>query len=408
MRILIVTQHFAPEMTAASARLVPFAEGLAARGHRVEVLTALPNHPQGVVYPGYRGTALARRRGPGFAIRHVWVHATPAKGIRSRLLNYASFAASAGLAGIASRPYDVVLASSPPLSVGVVGLWLARLRGVPLVFDVRDLWPEIAIVLGEISSPRAIAAIEALERRLYRSATAVTTPTLPFAEHVNDVAEDPAKAVVLPNGTTEAWVHAGEAESDRASLGLPVDRFLWTYAGNVGLSQDLETAVRAAELLGDDFRLLILGSGASRAGLERLAAEGAGERVIFRDAVPEREAMRFTRASDALLVPLAEVPEVAKSIPIKLYDFGAIGRPVVVAAGGEPARIARDSESAAVVAPGDARALAEAVRGLRDEPAERDRLAANGRRFAMDHLRSAQLGDLERILASAVETGAAP
>lgn len=397
MRILIVSQYFAPEMTAASARLLPFAEGLAARGHSVDVLAALPNHPQGVVYPGFRGRLLARRRGSGFRASYVWVHATPAKGIRSRLINYASFSAAAALAGAFRRRYDVVLASSPPLSVGVVGLLLARFKRVPLVFDVRDLWPEIAVVLGEISNQRAISAIEALERRLYRSAAAVITPTQPFADHIDRVAGK-QRATVIPNGTTERWLAAGGSPSERAALDLPEDCFLWTYAGNVGLSQDLKTAVRAAASLGDGFRLLILGSGASRPGLAELAEQVAPGLVIFRDAEPEAAAMRTTRASDALLVPLADVPEVAKSIPIKLYDFSAIGRPVVVAAAGEPARIAAEHRSALVVRPGDEIGLADAVRTLREDPGRATELAERGREFAVEHLRSAQIGKLEQVL----------
>ncbi|CAN5434669.1 glycosyltransferase family 4 protein [soil metagenome] len=404
MRILIVSQYFAPEMTAASARLLPFAEGLAARGHAVDVLAALPNHPQGRVYPGFRGKVLARRRGPGFRTTYVWVHATPAKGLRSRLLNYASFSASAAIAGGLRRDYDVVLASSPPLSVGVVGLLLARLQRVPLVFDVRDLWPEIAVVLGEISNPRAISLIEALERRLYRSAAAVTTPTQPFADHIDRVA-GVKRATVIPNGTTQRWIAAGESSSQRDALGLPEDCFLWTYAGNVGLSQDLETAVRAAARLGEGFRLLILGSGASQPALAELAERIAPGRVIFRAAVPEAEAMKVTRASDVLLVPLADVPEVAKSIPIKLYDFSAVGRPVVVAAAGEPARIAAEHQSALVVRPGDESALADAVRTLRDDPDDATALAERSRRFAVEHLRSAQIERLEGVLEAATSSG---
>jgi glycosyltransferase involved in cell wall biosynthesis len=399
VRILLVTQYFTPEMTAASARLAPFAAGLAARGHEVEVVAGLPNHPQGVIYDGFEGSPLVRRRGAGFRVSHVWVHASPKKGMKSRLLSYGSYAASATVAGALRRRPDVVLASSPPLSVGAVGLTLARLHRAPLVLDIRDLWPEIAVSLGELSDPKVIEAVESLEGFLYRSAAAVTTPTEAFAAHIRSIAGED-KAMVIPNGTTEAWLAAAEREADRGALDLP-EGFLWTYAGNVGLSQDLGVAARAAEKLGQEFTLLILGSGSTRSELEAQARELPNARIIFRGPVDQATAIEYVRASDALLVPLADDPAVAKSVPIKLYDFCAVGRPVIVAAPGEPARLASAHGLGLVVAPGDPEALAAAVRELQDDEAKARGLAESARAWAAGQLRESQVERLEAVLSRA-------
>jgi glycosyltransferase involved in cell wall biosynthesis len=405
VRVLIVSQYFTPEVTAASARLHPLAAGLAERGHQVEVLCEVPNHPHGVVEPGYEGRLVQRRRVDGFDVTYVWVAAHPSKRTFRRLNSYASFAALAGAVGsLRARP-DVILASSPPLSVGAVGAWLSRRFRVPWVLDVRDLWPEVAGALGSIRDGRAIRLARALERALYAGASAVTTTTQPFREHIRNLCGDPAKVRLLPNGTTRAWLEAGDSPPDRERSGLSADRFVWTYSGNVGLSQDIGTALSAAELLGEQFPLLVVGDGASRASLEQAAGRLRSGAVRFTGIVPPEEAARYMRASDALLVPLAPIPALGKSIPVKLYDACAIGRPVIVAAPGEARRIAEEHGIGLSVPPGDPRALGAAVRRLRDEEGLRNRLIAAAGAFAKTHLREDTVVPLEDLLASCVRLG---
>ena len=407
MRILIVTQYFTPEITAAPARLHPLAAGLAARGYQVEVVCEVPSHPLGLIAPGYGRRFADRRRLDGFAATYVWTYATPSKRARDRLASYASYAASATLVAAFRRRPDVVVASSPPLSVGAVGAAVAARHRVPWVLDVRDLWPEAAITFGELRSSRMIELAERLERRLYASAAAITTPTQPFREHIAARTSDPAKVFLLANGTTGEWLDAGAGEADRAAHGFPDDRFVWTYAGNLGLSQDLETAVAAAGLLGEEFRLVIVGDGASRERLERLAAARAPAAIAFMGLLPAAETARLMRASDALLVPLANRTYLGKSVPIKLYDCCAIGRPIVLAAPGEPRRLAEANDLALAVDPSDPGALAAGVRRLRDDPALRRRLAAGARAFAARNLREAGIGDFDRLLRSVAAGSAA-
>jgi colanic acid biosynthesis glycosyl transferase WcaI len=396
-RILILTQYFTPEITAAPVRLHPFAAGLAARGHEVEVVCEIPNHPRGVVHAGYGRRATQRRSLDGFEVTYVWVRAGASKGAAARLASYASYAAMAtGVAALRRRP-ELVLASSPPLSVAAVGALVAARHRVPWILDVRDLWPEVAVVLGEIRGRRLVQIAEAVERRVYASASAITTPTESFRDHIAARSPDPGKVWLLPNGTTREWLAAGEVEVDRATLDLPSDRFIWTYSGNVGLSQDLDIAIDAAGMLGNGFQLLIVGDGTSREGLEQRAASLPGGTVGFTGLVEPAEAARYMRASDALIVPLADRPELGKSIPIKLYDCCAIGRPLVLAAPGEPRRLAEHHEIALTVSPGDAAQLADAIRALRNDPALAGVLAARAREFAAEHLRERQLGRLDEL-----------
>jgi colanic acid biosynthesis glycosyl transferase WcaI len=408
VRILLFSQYFAPEVTAASFRLQPLAERLAACGHEVEVVCEIPNHPEGVVREGYRGHFFQRRRLGGFSVRYVWVRASPIKTQRTRLLFYGSYALMALLAGLGARRPDVILASSPPLPVAAAAMSVARLRRVPWVMDVRDPWPEAPVALGELTNARAIHAFERLERRLYDSAAAVVTVTEPFREAIAAKASNPEKVAVVANGTTDAWLDIGEREEDRLALDMPVDRFVLTYAGNVGIAQGLGSAIQAAALLDDRFQLQIVGSGPRLASVREQAAALPAGRVVFRDVVPPELAARYLRASDACLVPLGLAAERQRSVPVKLYDCCAIGRPVILAAAGEAVRLAAESEAALCIPPEDPDALAGAVDRLREDAGLGARLSRNGREFARRNRREAGVDRFERILLAAAEGRAVP
>lgn len=402
MRVLIVSQYFVPEITAASLRLGPIAAGLAARGHTVEVVCEAPSHPRGVIDADFRRRLLTRRRAEGYTVSHVWVRSSESKRARARLAWYASFAATGVLVGALKRRPDVILASSPPLSVGVVGALLAVRYRAPLVFDVRDLWPEVAVALGELEPGRVLNAAERIERSLYERAAAVTTPTEEFRERIAEIAGSPEGVHVLPNGVARARLEAGGHAPDRAAAGLPEDRFVWTYAGNLGLSQNLEVAIEAARLLGNDFQLLLLGDGTARAGLEALAAELPKDQVAFRDSVPPEQAQVIMRASDALAVILADVPALSRTVPVKLYDSCAAGRPVILAARGASRRVAERDGAALALDPGDPASLADGVRSIRDDEELRSRLIEGGRRFAADSVRENGVLTLESVLEEAI------
>jgi glycosyltransferase involved in cell wall biosynthesis len=394
VKVLVVTQHFVPELTAGRFRLEPFVAELVARGHEVDVVCAAPNHPQGVIEEGYRGRLVTRRDVDGADVHYVWLHVRPKKSFRTRLATYGTFAAMASAVGSARRRPDVVLASSPPLTVGAVGRLLGARYRVPWVLDVRDIWPDSAIALGELSNERAIHAAERLELGLYRSAEAIVTVNDAFRRHIVERAPAGKDVEVITNGTTRAWLEAGERPAARGELGLPEDRFVWTYAGNIGLAHGLDSAVRAAAELGEGHLFVVIGDGPKRAEAERLAAMSPGL-VRFLGVMDPGEAARYLRASDAVLVSESQRGSVAS----KLYDYAAIARPIVAACRGELRRVIAGEGLGVTVDHGDASALAQALAAIRDGQSGSDpeRLRA----FAREHLRENQAekmaGLLERL-----------
>jgi glycosyltransferase involved in cell wall biosynthesis len=318
---------------------------------------------------------------------------------------YASYAGTSTAAGFVSPRPDVVVASSPPLPVGAAGALTAWRQHVPWVLDVRDLWPDAAVAAGELTDPRMLRLAERLERRLYAAATAITTTTEPFRQDILERAPAGTQVHVLPNGTTRMWLDAADLEVDREALGLPRNRFVWTYAGNIGLVQGLDSALAAAALLGDGFQLLIIGDGPMRTALEGRSAELPDGSVAWRPLMPPELAARHLRASDALLVSLDAHPILSSFVPSKLFDCCAVGRPVVVAAGAEPRRLTTDAGAGLGVAPGDPDALAAAVRRLRDDPALAGGLGDAARAFATANLRERQNDRMRELLEDVARNG---
>src|SRR5581483_52089 len=187
LRVLIVSQYFPPEVGATQSRMQAFAEYLARRGHDVTVIAEFPNHPVGVVPPEYRGRLVEVDRSNPYKVVRVWVRASTEKTQRTRLSFYTSFMAMAALMSPLAGRADVVVATTPPLFTGLAGLAVARAMRAPFVLDVRDLWPAAATSLNQISGGVPTRVAELIERRLYRSASAVVAVTQPFCEHVDAI-----------------------------------------------------------------------------------------------------------------------------------------------------------------------------------------------------------------------------
>lgn len=400
MRILIAGQYFTPEVTACATRLHGFASGLASRGHQVEVVSEVPSHPEGVVAPGYGGRIIDRRAMDGFHVNYVWVRTTTSKATRARLWNYATYAISATIAGSFRGSVDAILASSPPLTVGSAGAALAVRHRAPWILDVRDLWPDVALMVEQVEEGRMVSMARRLERRLYASARTITTVTETFKQEIESRG-GAGKTELLRNGAAAEFLRAGERPRDPSAIDGREGIFTWTYAGNLGLAQGLESAIEAARLLGDGFRLLLVGEGPRRDALRDLAASLPEGEVELRPPVPPAQAAVLMRASDALLVSLAPMPGLDAFVPSKLFDCCAVARPVVLAAEGEVVDLA--GEATMSVPPGDAEALASAVRRLRDDSSLREDLASRGRSFGEANSRQRGVERLEELMVGMVE-----
>jgi glycosyltransferase involved in cell wall biosynthesis len=397
LRIILVSQYFPPEVGATQARMQAFAEYLAARGHRVTVVAEFPNHPQGVMPPEYRGRIVEDDRSNPYRVLRVWVRTSSEKTQMTRLSFYLSFMALATAVAPLAGAADVVVATTPPLFTAVAGLAVARMSGAPFVLDVRDLWPAAATSLLQISPGWETRVAEEMERRLYRAAAVVTAVTRPFCDHIDKIRSRSPRTVLLPNGTIPQFFTAAGADA-RARLDIPDGRFLVTFAGILGIAQALPAALEAAGLLGQSADFLLVGDGPMKSILLDLARERGLENVRFHPQVPLEEIPPILAASDVLLVTLSAHPTFEQFVPSKLIDFMAVGRPVVVSAAGEAARLVEQSGAGLVVPPEAPDRLADAIRWLAAHPAEAAQMGERGRAFARRRRRSTQAERLEQVL----------
>lgn len=395
MKILVVCQYFPPEAGATQNRMDSFVGGLEALGHEVTVICEQPCHPSGIFAPGYGRRPVQTEDAGGRTVHRLWVAASPVKSTPRRLAFYGTFAAGAALACAGVGRPDVVFASSPPLPGVLAVTAVVAARRLPLVVDVRDIWPAAAEALGELSNRRILAAFERAERWMYRRSTSVTATTRPFCRHIDEVAGRRV-SVHLPNGALDELVALPDAPRPAS------DEFVVGYAGNLGIAQGLGIVLDAADRLRDDpVRFVMLGDGPLSAQLRAQAATRGLDRVEFRPGVPVEGIGTFLRSCDALLVPLRDHPAFTDFIPSKLYDAMAVGRPAIVAARGEAPALLDQSGAGLVVAPEDGDALAQAVRRLMGDVEARHAMGAAGRRAAAQLARSRQVARLEEVLAAA-------
>lgn len=409
MRIAFLTQYYPPELGAPQARLSELAAHFTARGHAVDVLTAMPNYPAGKIHPGYGGL-LRRETVAGARVLRSFIYPTQRADFLHRLTNYFSFVVSSAVVGTAALPRpDYLLVESPPLFLGYAGVWLSRVKGARMIFNVSDLWPESAVSLGMVRrESRAYSLSARLEAWCYRKAWLVTGQS---AEILADVSRRfPAVSTYhLSNGCDTEAFHPGVARPGVFGEGGGA---VVLYAGLHGLAQGLDQLLDAAGLLrGGPARFVLVGEGPVKRDLVAGAGTRGLENVEFRDPVPKTEMPALVASADIVVVPLKKY--IPGAVPSKLYEAMASARPVVLVAEGEAAEILRRADAGIVVRPGDVEGLAAAVRALAADPALRRRLGENGRRAAVERYDRARIADrfiglLEQRLAGGAGRDTAP
>ena len=405
MHVLFITQYFTPEVGATQTRIHEFARACVKCGHQVTVLTEFPNHPHGRIPSEYRGRIATRETLDGFTVLRVWVWTRPVKTFFTRVAFYGTFFALASLRALfMRREIHAVVATSPPLPVGLIGLLAARTHGARFVLDVRDLWPAAAEALGELRNPTLLRAAAALERLLYRRADRVTAVTRGFVRHIQRWVSDPSRVVWLPNGAATDQFDPTRFDPElRRRLGFE-GRFVVTFAGNHGIAQGLDAVLDAAEQLRDRAPVLFcfIGDGPVKASLMDRVTRSSLNNVRFLPTVPVHEIAPYLTASDALLVPLRPDPAFETFVPSKLFDFMACERPVILMVDGEARELLEASGGGVWVAPGDVKGLGQAVRGLMDlPPAARRAMGERGRMWVVKNFtRRAQAEQLVALLES--------
>jgi colanic acid biosynthesis glycosyl transferase WcaI len=387
VNLLVLCPHYAPDVAPTGEVMTQIAEGLVARGHRLHVVTSLPWYQEHAIEPGWEGQVVRHEDTEWGRITRVHPFPTDKRNIPARAAAFAGFTALSGLAGLVTRSApDAVLAMSPPLTLGLAGAAIARAHQVPFVFNIQDVFPDVAVELGLLTDRRVIRAASALERFAYRHADAVTVLSDDLRENVTAKLgrqrRRPTRVEVIPNFVDTVAITPSPKDNDyRREHGLTGKQVVM-YAGNVGLSQSIGLLLDAARVLADrpDVVFVINGGGAARPGLELAAADLPN--VKFVDYQPIERLPEVLAAADIHVVPL-KTGLAKASVPSKLYSILASARPVLASVDPdtEVVRTLDAAGAGVAVPPDDPVAFTRALVTMLDDPATAEAQGTAGRRF---------------------------
>jgi colanic acid biosynthesis glycosyl transferase WcaI len=359
-RILFLSQWFDPEP---GAKGLVFARKLVSMGFEVEVITGFPNYPGGRLYPGYKVKLLQRETIDGVEVTRVPLYPSHNQSAFHRVLNYASFAASALVYGLfMAKRADVMYAYHPPLTVGVVASLIRWVRGIPLVYDVQDMWPDTLRATGMLNNPLALAVVRLVCDWVYNRVDQIVVLSSGFKRLMvqRGVPEDDIE--VIYNWADESTLTSPKGEMPAAFP--PTNRFKVLFAGNMGKAQGLDAVLNAAAILqarGSRASLVMLGGGVEVSRLKALALEMKLGNVVFLPPVPMSLVGKALVAADVLLVHLRKDPLFEITIPSKTQAYMAVGKPLLMAVNGDAADLVRQAKCGLTVDSEDPQALADAV-----------------------------------------------
>jgi glycosyltransferase involved in cell wall biosynthesis len=401
MNVLIVTQYFWPE----NFRINELAATLVERGHDVTVLTGIPNYPGGRFFPGYGIFTRTTEEYQGCRVIRVPLVPRGKSTALQLAVNGLSFVLSASLLypRIGRKRYDVIFVwESSPVTVALPAILIKRLRKIPLVFWILDLWPESLYTVEWSKSSIILRVMDRLVRFIYRWCDLVLVASRGYTPSVVSHGADPSRVRYFPNWAEDVYRPVSPAAAADVRPGLP-EGFRVMFAGNIGEAQDPPTILAAAERLKayPDVHWILVGDGRMRGWVsDQIAARGLSSTVHLVPRQPAEAMPALFAQADAMLVTLRRNPTFALTVPGKIQSYMSCARPIVAALEGEGRRIVEEAGAGLVCDPENAEALAQAVLDMRrSSAAERREMGERGRRYCAENFERGMLMDrLEAML----------
>lgn len=384
MHILLIHQAFVSLDEAGGTRHHELARFLARRGYRVSIIASPVSYLTGKT--GASTAPVEETYGEGrVTIHRAYTYAALHKSFVHRVFSFFSFMISSFIAGLKVGPVDLVWGTSPPIFQGVTAWLLARLKGAPFLFEVRDLWPAFAIQVGVLKNKLLISLSRWLERFLYRRADVLMVNSPGFVRHVQR--RGARRVVLVPNGADAAMFDPHATGVDFREEHHLEGRFVALYAGAHGLSNDLGVVLDAARLLSNrpEICIVLLGDGKDKPALVAAAGHLELRNVVFLPPVPKAGMAEALAAADACIAILKPVSLYKTVYPNKVFDYMAAGRPVICAIDGAIRKVVEAAEGGVFVPPGDPEALAKAIRALAADPDRCHEMGHNARHYIEQH-----------------------
>lgn len=382
MRILFLTHYFPPEVNAPASRTFEHCREWVRLGHEVHVLTCVPNHPAGRIYPGFRNRVLQHEERAGIQVHRVLTFPAANAGFAGRTLNYLWYLVMAVLVAPFLPRTDVVVSTSPQFFCGLAGWFVGLIKRAPWVLEIRDLWPESIVTVGAMKESAATRALAWLESFAYRKADAIISVTDSFVPHI-EARGGQGKVTVITNGVDlEFFKPADSAEDLAREFGLQ-GKFVAAYVGTHGMAHGLDMVLRAAQRLKDEpgIAFLLAGDGAERERLLKSRDELGLTNVVMVAQQPKERMPAIWALTDVSLVLLRKAKTFEAVIPSKIFEAMGMARPIILGVRGEAQRIVEASRGGICIEPDNDQELAAAVVALAHDVERSRLLGQSGRTF---------------------------
>ncbi len=389
MNILFLSHYFPPEVNAPASRTFEHCRVWARQGHRVTVVTCVPNHPRGQAFPGYRNKLFQREVIDGINVIRIWTYLSANEGFLLRTINYVSFMLLSILLSPAFGRADVVVSTSPQFFNGLAGYFVAAIKRCRWVLEIRDLWPESILAVGAITHSRVIRFLEAIELFAYRKADAIVVVTQAFSQIIGSKIGSDDKIFVVRNGADFDLFNDGKVE--RGDVVAEIENLrgkkVVSYVGTHGMAHGLDRVIEAAaELSGrTDIHFLFVGDGAERSRLMALAREKKLENCTFTGQLPKSQMPYVWENSRICLVVLRKSKTFESVIPSKIFECMAMSKPMILGVEGEAATIVKQANAGLCIEPENVNQLVSAILYLAEQDNDAKLMGRSGQRYVRDN-----------------------
>jgi len=391
MHILLIHQAFTTLNEAGGTRHHEIATHLIAKGHQVTIITSPISYLSG--QKNARSSYKNQTVNDNLRIFRTYAYPVLHKSFFHRVINFISFMVSSLIKSLQVRQVDLVWGTSPPIFQAVSAWLVARLKRVPFLLEVRDLWPAFAIEVGVLQNPILIKLSLWLERFLYRHADLVVVNSPGYIEHVKDKG---AKHIeMIPNGSDASMFNPQEKGLDlRKKYGFG-NKFLAVYAGAHGISNDLPVILHAAQLLTKNTKIhfFLVGDGKEKTALQQKAHEMQLTNLTFTDPVAKNQMADVLAAADACIAILKPLELYKTTYPNKVFDYMAASRPVLLMIDGVIRKVVEEAKCGLFVQPGNADDLAEKTVWLSQHLAKAREMGKAGRQSIIKNFNRSALAD---------------
>ncbi len=401
MEILLITENFYPETNAPAKRLFEHAKEWVKLGNKVTVLTGVPNVPKGRVFNGYKNKIYQSEKIDGIKIVRVWTFIAKNEKFVLRTLDFISFMFSSFFFGLFIKKHDKIIVSSPQFLPVISGFIIAKIKNIPFILEIRDLWPESIVALGAMKKNNYIIKIlDAIAKYIYRKSELIIVVTKAFKDKLINMGINKDKITIIENGFNfdNNLTPNKSIEAIQQEYNISNKNFTVSYIGTVGMSHGIGVILKSAKLI-KDVNFLIIGEGAEKESLQQIAKDEKINNIVFIDNINWQEIVNINQIISANLIHLRNLELFKTVIPSKIFESMALKKPILAGLIGESLDIIKQSKSGLEVKPEDANSLVEKIMQMKNNKTLCDQLANNGFKLVQDRYNRKTLAQkmIERI-----------